>query len=488
LKKSLSLIMIVILFQLNLSSCTSPYEISGSENQGAATDVNGKAHPVPIRVFAQQDPTLNLATNDFTRNLEDRFNVKFEWDAVPFEGAKEKRKISIASGKYADAYILTTYIDQFSQEEVLRYGKQGVFIPLNELIDAYAPNIKEAMEKDPTLRAFNTAPDGNIYGLVAYSECYHCSYPNKMWLNTKWLKKLNLAMPTTTEEFRKVLEAFKNRDPNGNGIADEVPLSGSTEEFGVHVIPFLMNGFIYDDDKNYLSLKNGKVDTVANKPEWKEGLKYIKSLYDEGLIDPGAFTQNADAYRQIGENAGAQILGAGAAMHPAIFIDTGPGNTRGSDYNPVPPLQGPHASYAVYNKNGITPGAKFVITDKASKEARIALIKMVDYMFTPEGQAYAEVGKEGLDWRKPIAGEQALGAGVTPEFAHIPVTEGEPNNSRWSGMGHFYMPKEYRDSWVQGNDIYAPDGYERRLYEATQLYDGKEPKELFPLVDLDRFE
>jgi putative aldouronate transport system substrate-binding protein len=470
LKRSAGIMIAVIVIHLILSACM-------ANPQPVGTNSNA----LEIRVFAQQEATLNLETNDFSKELEKRFNVKFDWNTVPYEGAKEKRQISLASGKYADAYILTTYIDQFSQADVLRYGKQGVFIPLNELINTYAPHIKAAMEKDATLRAFNTAPDGNIYGLVAYSQCFHCSYPNKMWLNTKWLKQLNLDMPRTTEEFKEVLIAFKTRDPNGNGIADEVPLSGSTEDFGVRVIPYLMNGFIYDDDGNHLSLTEGKVDTVANKPEWKEGLSYIKTLYDEGLIDPGAFTQNSDAFRKIGENMDVQILGAGAAMHPAIFVDTGPDNSYGSDYNPVPPLIGPYSSYAVHNTIGVSPGAKFVITDKASMKAQIALIRMVDYMFTPEGQAYAEVGKEGLDWRRPIEGEEALDPNVSPSFTRIPVKEGDkPNNAGWGGMGHFYMPKDYRDSWVQGTDIYAPDGYERRLHEATLIYEGNEPKELFP--------
>src|SRR5215207_4896204 len=66
------------------------------------------------------------------------------------------------------------------------------------------------------------------------------------------------------------------------------------------VLPFLMNGFIYDDDRTYLLLKDGKADLAANKPEWKEGLSYIKSLSDAGLIDPGAFTQNAEALKKIG--------------------------------------------------------------------------------------------------------------------------------------------------------------------------------------------
>ncbi|BBI32654.1 extracellular solute-binding protein [Cohnella abietis] len=437
--------------------------------------------PIPISIFAQQEATYDLKTNEFSRLVEKKFGIAFDWKTVPYEGAKEKRQISLASGNYLDAYLLTSYIDQFSQADVIRYGKQGIFYPLNDLIDRYAPHIKEAFANDPGLKALNTAPDGNIYGLAAFSDCFHCSYPNKLWLNSKWLKKLKLSMPQTTEQLRTVLRAFKNGDPNGNGLSDEIPLSGSTEDFGVRILPYLMNGFVYDDDRTYLSVKDGKVGLVADSQEWKEGLAYVKSLYAEGLIDPGAFTQSADAFKQLGENEGAQILGAGTAMHPDIFVDTGPDNRRGSDYDPVPPLQGPYASYSVFYEAGTKPGAKFVITDKASPEARIALIRMVDYLYTPIGQANAEVGKEGIDWRKPVKGEKALGPGSVAEFTRIPVKEGEPaRNSGWGGMGHFYMPKAYRDSWVQDMNIYSPDGYERRLYEATKLYEGHEPTELYP--------
>nr|WP_245772902.1 extracellular solute-binding protein [Paenibacillus catalpae] len=456
---------------LVLSAC------DATDRQGAETN-----KPLRISVFAQQDTGQNLKTNEFSRLLEQKFNVSFDWKTIPYEGAKEKRQISLANGHYPDSYILTSYIDQFSQADVVRYGKQGIFYPLNDLIDQYAPHIKAAFEKEPELRALNTAPDGNIYGLGAFSDCFHCSYPYKLWMNDKWLKKLGLDLPKTTEQLREVLRAFKYGDPNGNGLPDEIPLSGSTEEFGVRVLPYLMNGFVYDDDRTYLNVADGKISLAAEKPEWREGLKYVKSLYDEGLIDIGAFTQNADAFQKLGENAETQILGAGMAMHPAIFVNTGPGNKRGSDYAPVPPLQGPHASYTVFYPSGIMPGAKFVITDKASPEARVALIRIADYLYTPEGQANGEIGKEGIDWRRPDQGEQALDPEIPAQFASITPKEGEPpHNTRWSGMGHFYMPKSYRNSWVQDMDIFSPNGYERRLFQATKRYVGHEPKEYFPM-------
>ncbi|MHA6531376.1 type 2 periplasmic-binding domain-containing protein [Paenibacillus sp. BAC0078] len=483
-KSLLALLMLVTVFTVVISGCSGKNNTeSPSGTASGSKNAADASKPVEVSVFAVQESGIDIPTNKFTTFVQDKFGIKFNWQINPSDGAKEKRQISLASGDYPDAYLLTSYIDEFSQGDVLKYGQQGVLVPLNDLIDKYAPNIKAAMEKTPALKALNTAPDGNIYGLGAYTECFHCSYPNKMWINTEWLKKLKLEEPKTTEEFKQMLEAFKTQDPNGNGKADEVPLSGSTEDFGVRIIPYLMNSFVYDDDRNYLNLTDGKVESAAIKPEWKEGLTYIKSLYDAGLIDPGAFTQNAEAFKKIGENADAEILGAGAGMHPAIFVNIDPGNKRSAHYNPLAPLTGPAGiSYATHDAGGVSPGAKFVITNKASEEAKVALIKMVDYMFTPEGQTNAASGMKGIDWTDPAEGDVALGKDVKPMIKQIPMAEGEaPRNAGWSGMGHFYMPKEYRDTFVQATDIYASNGYERRLYDASLLYQGHEPKELFPL-------
>ncbi|MGN7764507.1 extracellular solute-binding protein [Paenibacillus sp. 22594] len=487
-KSLLALLMLVTVFTVVISGCSGKNNTESPSGTASGTasgsgNATEASKPVEVSVFAVQESGIDIPTNKFTTFVQDKFGIKFNWQINPSDGAKEKRQISLASGDYPDAYLLTAYIDEFSQGDVLKYGQQGVLVPLNDLIDQYAPNIKAAMEKHPEMKTLNTAPDGNIYGLGAYAECFHCSYPNKMWINTEWLKKLNLEEPKTTEEFKQMLEAFKTKDPNGNGKADEVPLSGSTEDFGVRIIPYLMNSFVYDDDRNYLNMTDGKVESAAIKPEWKEGLTYIKSLYDAGLIDPGAFTQNAEAFKKIGENADAEILGAGAGMHPAIFINIDPGNTRSAHYNALPPLTGPKGiSYTTHDAGGVSPGAKFVITNKASEEAKVALIKMVDYMFTPEGQTNAASGMKGIDWTDPVAGDVALGKDVKPVIKPIPMAEGEaPRNAGWSGMGHFYMPKEYRDTFVQATDIYSSNGYERRLYNASLLYQGHEPKELFPL-------
>jgi len=462
-----------------LVSCTGAIPAPAAAPQGDAQSAEGA--PVPIKIFSPQDPTRDLATNSFSTEMEEKFNIKFDWQTTTYDGnaAKELRQVALASGDYPELFMLIPWVDQFNQVELLKYGQQGVILPLNDLIDQYAPNLKAALEKYPDFKSMTTAPDGKIWGIPQLIQCYHCSYANKMWINTKWLKALGLEMPTTTDEYKAVLEAFKTKDPNGNGKADEIPLSGGTMDYGTRPIPFLMNGFIYDDDRTYLILNNGKVDTVANKPEWKEGLAYIKGLYDDGLIDPGAFTNNADSFKALGDNADAELLGTAAGMHPAIFVTTGDNAPYGADYDVIPPLQGPHAAFSTYLPN-MVPGATFVLTNKASPEAQVAAIKLLDYMFTLDGHLRGIFGEKDLDWREPKEGDVANNVNVKPLYATIPAPADEQHNSSWGAAAQYFDPIEIRDGWVQSPDIYTSNGYEHRLQLATDLYNGKQSPDLFP--------
>ncbi|HQY93623.1 ABC transporter substrate-binding protein [Caldilinea sp.] len=476
------LVGLLISMSLLVVSCAAPAQAPGA---APAADTGAAGGPVKITVFSPQGPDTDLATNSFSQEAAEMFNIQFEWQTTTMDGnsAKEQRQISLASGDYPDLYLLIPWVDQFTQLDLLKYGQQGVLLPLNDLIAEYAPNVQAALDNYPSFKAMTVAPDGNIYGVPQLIECYHCSYANKMWVNTKWREALGIEVPTTTEEFAAMLEAFKTQDPNGNGQADEVPLSGSIEDYGVRPLPFLMNGFVYNDDRTFLILNDGQVDTVANKAEWKAGLAYAKSLYDAGLIDPGAFTQNAEAYKKIGDNADAQLLGAGAGMHPAIFVTVGPEAPYGADYDAIPPLTGPNANYATYLYPSVA-GATFVLTNKASAEAQVAAVKLLDYMFTQEGQLRAHYGEEGRDWRRPEEGDVALNKSVEPIFFQISLPAGEtPHNSSWGAMAQYFQPKVFRDGWVQSVDpaeYYNWPGYERRLQDATDLYAGKESPDHFP--------
>ena len=84
----------------------------------------------------------------------------------------------------------------------------------------------------------------------------------------------------------------------GRGI---IPLGAGVDH---PVDNYLLNAFLYnpggDSAGGWLALADGRVELVATKPEWREGVRYLRSLFDQGLISRDTFTMTDDAMLQAG--------------------------------------------------------------------------------------------------------------------------------------------------------------------------------------------
>ncbi|TDD25886.1 extracellular solute-binding protein [Kribbella turkmenica] len=458
---------------LALAACSSDKSAQGAANE---TSADGK---VIIDTFTPADQNTNLDTNQVTKIMSDKFKIQFRWQTTTYDAgpAKEKRQISLASGDYPDLFFLIPWVDAFTQAEVLKLGQQGVAVPLEDLIEEHAPNIQKALDSNKTYKEMSTAPDGHIYALPQWADCYHCTYPDKLWINSAWLKKLGLQMPKTTEDLRKVLTAFKTQDPNGNGKADEIPMTTDVQDSSL--IPYLMNAFAYDPVganngvRSLVTLNGDEVVTPVTSEQWKAGLKYINSLYQEGLIDQAAFTQNAAALQAQGNNPKAVVLGAVPVLWPGIFVQLDSKDGRDKQYDAVPPLTGPEGKSYTGLNHPTSTGYTFLLTNKASKEAQVAAIKMLDYIYTDEGQMTTNMGPEGVGWTKPGPGDIALDEKVKPLYK---PKQDAPKNINWGALGQYNNTLAYRNAQVVPADIYTGAGLERRLFQATKLYEGHEDK------------
>jgi putative aldouronate transport system substrate-binding protein len=457
---------------------------------GAPKAEFGADGKVIIDVLSPADQDTNLDTNAVTKLMSDKFKIQFRFQTTTFDAgpAKEKRQVALASGDYPDLFFLIPWVDGFTKAEVMKLGSQGVAVPLESLIKDNAPNIQKALDSNKTLKEMSVAPDGHIYALPQWADCYHCTYPDKLWINSTWLKKLNLQPPKTTEELRTVLRAFKTQDPNGNGKADEIPMTTDIQDSSL--IAYLMGAFAYDPvganngNRSLLVLNGDKVDTPVNKDAWREGLKYINSLYKEGLIDPASFTQNASALQAVGNNPKAVEIGSSPVLYPGIFVQLGSKDGRDKQYDAVPPLTGPDGKSYTGLQYPTSNGYTFMLTNKASKEAQIAAIKMLDYIYSYEGELTAINGPEGVSWTKPGPGDVALDDKATPVYKPKPSAE-IPKNVSWGALAQYNNTLEFRNSQVVPTDIYSEQGLERRLLQATKPYEGHEDKaQFFPAASV----
>ncbi|WP_369373130.1 ABC transporter substrate-binding protein [Promicromonospora sp. Populi] len=439
-------------------------------------------------VFSPQQTGSDLATNAYTEQVAEELDLDFEWQTTTYDSAAaaENRQVSLVGGDYPDAYLLIDWVDAFTRAELLRYGQQGVALPLNDLIAEHAPNITAAMEAEPEWAEALYAPDGNIYGISRWDECYHCSYPAKLWMNSTWLDELGLEQPTTTDEFRDVLRAFKNDDPNGNGEADEVPLSGSVD---TSIIPYIMNAFTYapiggDGSPGPLALNGDQVVMQAVTDEWREGLEFINSLFDEDLVDAAAFSQNAEALLSLGNSSNGVVLGAGPGLHPGVIVTIDQEDGRDRQYDAVPPLTGPEGWSTTSGNSSVNPLSMFVLTNRATEEEQVKAIQMMDALYTDEGRLAAQWGPEGVAWEPASGDDEALDPELEPSFEALPYEDTQ--NLAWRSLAQYYNPAEFRNAQVVATDSYTLAGYERRLFDATEQYAPFAPEEdtVFPYYSL----
>lgn len=424
---------------------------------------------ITLRIMVKGDPRIeDYNTNEFTRMVEEKTNIHIEWIVAHETEYTQQLNLAIASGNFPDVFLNMG----ISPEMQVQYGDQGIFVSLTDYIEKYGDRLKAIYAEAPEIRNAMTAPGGKIYSLPNVNDCLHCSVNARMHLYQPWMDALNLTTPTTTEEFREVLKAFVTQDPNGNGKKDEIGLMGATAPLGsmAMVDIYLMNAFIYNDGEKRLFVKNGKIEPAYNKPEWKEGLKYLHSLYKDGLLAEQSFSQERPVLRTTAENPGVAVVGAipGASVG-SITSALDPSN-RWKEYQPIPPLKGPNGvQLAVANPYFKIGQGGFVVTS-ANKYPE-ATVRMADFILELENQKILAYGKKGEGWVEAAPGE----TGRTGEPATWKALRGWPAmgttiNYGWIESGVKYWPeKDYNSTRALTNDD-AGD-YDRMLYNQTiELY------------------
>jgi putative aldouronate transport system substrate-binding protein len=253
-----------------------------------------------------------------------------------------------------------------------------------------------------------------------------------------------------------VLLAFKERDPNGNGEADEIPLSTTIGLGGWQnsLDLFFMNAFIYNPGKGangpWLILQDGKVTPVYITPQWKEGLKYLQRLYGQGLIDPQSFTQDLDALQRLGNNPDEVILGAVPSGWMGVFIavDESLENKRWTEYVPVPPLAGPEGvRYAAWAP---ATGEPAIVLTRACKDPALA-VRWIDAQYDREATLRSERGVLGEDWRWAEEGETDYND-KQAAWKILHLFTDEPTDHAWQGTGPKFISRSLWDSQAVDRD------------------------------------
>ncbi|MFD0716020.1 extracellular solute-binding protein [Paenibacillus sp. GCM10027626] len=360
-------------------------------NKGQGSNVNtegemASSEPITMKMMGYKHPIHGpWEEMIFFKEMEKRTNIKFVFDTPPSEGYEEKKNLAFASGEVPDVFFGAN----LTPGEEIKYGSQGVLLPLEDLIEEHAPNIKAMFEEMPDVKQSVTTPDGHIYALPHVNKASIAVAPTT-WVNGDWLNNLNITeLPTTVEGLYELLKNFKDNDANKNGQADEIPLGTNNKMKDFHSVILPAFGVwgreVYVDD-------DGKVHYGAMTDGYKAYLQFMNRLWKEKLVDPASYT---DTFTEM--SAKGKENKVGMFVHAAPFlgfkVDKPEDNLK---YPVLPALSSdinPTNTAAI--SAGIVRGV-FAITSQNPDPVRT--IQWVDYLYSKEGSIFVHYGPEGDLW------------------------------------------------------------------------------------------
>lgn len=325
------------------------------------------------------------------QELENRTNIKLNFEHPISTQVEEQFNVMIASQEYPD---IVERVDLLYPGGAKRAYQENVIIDLTPYLEKYAPNITKFFNEYPHIKD-EALIDGKLLTFPCIKGGNILRTYQGLVLRADMLKKYNLEVPETIDEWHSVLTALKN-----NGV--ETPLAASFEDLLKLHLPGA-----WDVENDYF-LENGEVKYGVYDDRYKDFLAEMLKWKQEGLIDQdivsiGKGDKTVDT-KIATDRTGAFIASIGGGI----------GGTMSKLQKDNPEFDLVPAPYPVLQKGdtrkivhrdtsvGNVPGVSITTACKNIPEA----IALLDYTFSKEGHMLYNFGIEGESYEikdgKPV--------------------------------------------------------------------------------------
>ncbi|WP_240414220.1 extracellular solute-binding protein [Paenibacillus periandrae] len=318
------------------------------------------------------------ALEEVTKYVKEQTGVEAKAIIPPKGSEKDKLNVLLASGDQLDVF-------QGGWDEY----KQAI-IPLNDLLDKYGPDIKKAWDADAW--KLMTDKDGKIWGIPRIIT----TAPFPLWVRADWLQKLNLPMPKTLDEFENVLKAFKERDPDGNGKDDSIPiLLDDRFQYGL-VGAFTENGY-----SNWIDPKDNKLKIPELQPGYVDFLAKMADWYQKGYIYRETFAKY-DVLEMLKTNrvGAVDIWYSNLTVNAPKVAQT----VKEMDYQAIPDIKGPKGYFQT-----AYPGTSSAMLVTKSSKSPEGVIKFINWQYqNVENHLTAWYGLKDKHWKWADEGKKTV--------------------------------------------------------------------------------
>ena len=428
-EKKLLALLLTLAMLLGMAACSGNNNPSGGDKPGNNNDATGGSVEVPdyINMESQMpivkegtDITLEIMVVNgpmyanmssirdvyFTEAYEKLTGVKIKWIEVASDAFEDQLALKLTTGDLPDI-ILKGGVSNSSQ---LKYGDQGFFKNLmeNDMLKTYAPNYWALCQESPELLSASMMPDGSVYSMGMIRNSTGSTIASKLFFNQEWLTAVGKDVPTTSEEFYEVLKAFKNDDPNGNNMKDEIGLYLKPDH--LQYVTFGMfgignrgsaNGYIDYDEQTKSARYFATTDGFRNWVEW------VTKLYKEGLLNKEYFDFTES---NLGNYVNNDVCGVFAYTNLCML-----GQETQQKFTYLNgAMTGPEGDKDYFGVNSIGTTGSYIIT--SSCEYPEVALRWADYFFCDEGSLFFYYGDEGVTYDKLDNGTYQFNDTVLADF------------------------------------------------------------------------
>jgi len=432
--------------------------------------------------------TTDYYDNDFTHWAEEVTGIEFDFVQFPGSASDAATQLSLmmaAGEKLPDIILRFTKITQTQGAE---FGKDGYFLDLSpyfqnpELnyyrkwkMEMLKPYFDETTYDDLQLRQIDTET-GAMYAYPYLSNAPEDRPKFHVSINKVWLETVGMEAPTDVESLRAVLEAFRDNDPNGNGIKDEMPMVGRNTASYTGLIPWLVNAFVFWHNTYHFNVTDGKLWTPYNTDEYRQALIYINDLKNDGLITEQVWTMDTTELKSLqNPEDGVYKVGVIPANRYATISTDG---TAMQDFVELRPLAdatgkggyGPLTNYLMeYNT--------FITADCENPELAF---KFLDFFCSPECAVRNRWGKFEQDWTFSDGTKLGNLGGTAMYKCLTDDPQTYPNNITWhnyAGLDSVLFSQKEVD--ISDPNAYTTARYYRDLDSIRYHEEAGQPEEVY---------